>query len=872
LRESVAGHSMLALRSIGRALSDLFATRSVTVSAAAASADLDYWRVRTALGKVAFYVRRFIFYRREGNRSRAIASRVSATFLGEALLRLPLVFLTFALGVFLDRVAHRLSPILTVRAIHLPGISDLSAEAVIIGIFGSMVVVLGLYFAAISVIASTAYQKVQGDVRELLLKEVTSNAFLRLNAATATYDLILLGAKTFGYHLAYGTLAIAFVATALTLESFVSVGLRSFRLFDPKYLVPILQGDITHAITSATVKGFGYSDPSLQTAYHAQAVRDLTAYTHLLDTASDLPDTISALAEFGFDLFWFYESVKSRIPVTSRWFSRRYEYKDWLIADEPQLSLALNTSTRIIPVEVIESSWFEDDLSVTIARAMERIHEQQQVEFIAAFDRKLSTSIQRASYCYAVPESLALSKRLIPGFVRFIGSKPPTDDRQFALVQIDVADTIAGMAVSTLVGLLRRIEEVTPATLAAFVRGTMNEVPINSPLPRTMLDILRGAAAAWQFERSAEGRVVTPVASVSESLSREFVLTVLSHIHLVLDHLVNDVQTALTTLLRSEQWLAAAALAQRLLEAFSKAKHVAGLFETLVGQLRPDQLLIDAPWPDIPFNDISARLATIKRSSIVAIIEAAAELPAGAPFDDRQPDVLGQAYHVVAEEAFKALTDRDVAMFHLVSEPLVRLAFLGIARITRSYPGRTARVAIGQIVEDLVDLSGYAIIYSELNGADYWTPLRDAWDARVLHQADGPDRVSAIVNLAHFSAHQYAITPRSVLRVHWTQALEKRLQDEHMSNKSHFYPNYTFEPPLRVRRNPTIRALIAGRSLSSRPFDVFVTSYVWRRGINVTFDDWKFQGYVKRREAARHESARRQEHALLNEVRRHGRF
>ena len=319
---------------------------------------------------------------------------------------------------------------------------------------------MGLYFAGFSSIATAAYAQVQGDVRDLVLKELVSNAFLRLASATAGIALVLLMANAYGREFGYVSLGLLSIAMLTTIESFVTVGVRSFRLFDPTYLIPGLQADISKAIIGASDPGYAESDPSIQNAYRDTAERDLMTFFHMVDIATALPATMSALADFGFNIFVLYQGYKHRIPANSLWYPRKYVHQDWLLADETRLSSALTASVPMQPDEKPDHAWFERHLSVTLSRAMRKIHEQQDPAFIAIFDRRLTNAIGLAANAHAMHEAIQLSHLLIPGFVDFIRSSPEGEDERLSVVTIDVADAIAAMSVHAALGLGNRLKRL----------------------------------------------------------------------------------------------------------------------------------------------------------------------------------------------------------------------------------------------------------------------------------------------------------------------------------------------------------------------------------------------------------------------------
>jgi hypothetical protein len=206
-------------------------------------------------------------------------------------------FLSAAMTLAADTAAHRLHGWIVAIHIHLPGLQQNYINATATAILQLSVVIIGLYAAAFSMVASTVYGRIYGDVRELLLKDIASNAFLRSMAFVAAYTAFLLLAQSCGIGVGYISVMALTIALVSSIQAFVTAGIGIFRLFDPHKLLPQLQGDLAEAISSSTSRGYRSDTSSFQNAYRERAERNLLALEHMLE-ASDRAEQVADLASF----------------------------------------------------------------------------------------------------------------------------------------------------------------------------------------------------------------------------------------------------------------------------------------------------------------------------------------------------------------------------------------------------------------------------------------------------------------------------------------------------------------------------------------------------------------------------------------------
>lgn len=161
-------------------------------------------RARLLLSRIFFEARNWVRSRRESASILSEISRIVATQLFTAIILisglevLEQILKTYVgapVGWILSQDAgHALeSYLLKVRVDPSIYTEILTTTIQVAGVF------LGLYFAAVSVVASTVYARVQGDVRNLLVREKVGNFYIRTVALLGAAATVMLAAAALGY-------------------------------------------------------------------------------------------------------------------------------------------------------------------------------------------------------------------------------------------------------------------------------------------------------------------------------------------------------------------------------------------------------------------------------------------------------------------------------------------------------------------------------------------------------------------------------------------------------------------------------------------------------------------------------------------------
>ncbi len=167
-------------------------------------------------------------------------------------------------------------------------------------------------------------------------------------------------------------------------------------------------------------------------------------------------------------------------------------------------------------------------------------------------------------------------------------------------------------------------------------------------------------------------------------------------------------------------------------------------------------------------------------------------------------------------------------LFAQVFPPLFDAALSAHDRLREQLRDRdktTALLFATEPVADLFELSGYAIIYGELDtNKGYWEVVKPLWEEYFANHPD-PARISGYFNsvVGYREARFVAISPRDLVRASWKQDLERRLRERDLiQDELPFYPARGDDS-----KHPSelIRVLTRGRYMFQDPHDVFLAVY-----------------------------------------------
>jgi hypothetical protein len=699
---------------------------------------------------------------------------------------------------------------------------------------------LGLYFTAVSVVVSTGYAHVHDDVRDLMVREKVGDIYIRVVALLGADAVILLSAAALGIKLGYLNFVLLALLGVFSIYGFVVLGVRAFHFFNPIQLAGYLTNDVAAWIRRATCFGFQWQSPSFQAYYQLQAEAALTTQKHLVQLSNrEQHSAVKSLTTLGLRALGelsFYIDQKNLIPSESHWFRKTPRHRNWLTTSYAQVDIALRTGTTVQPEIVPDMLWFERQAVGVVKDCMTGLVSKKCLDGAIAITEALQDTVSKHAEWLQLDEALVVLREIAPLIWEEVPNTETTKDGKVDEENLQLGLALSDYYLAGLIGVLLGLSKRLCSTTADSLSLAVAEIDwrrersfYRAALPRTVLKQIEDLQRKLMFERSVEGQVITPLWYLQQLTALAFVRMIES----VTRELVGELETSFAD--RSESLVSASrhvlgvGVAQRGLEACNKFHAHLEEFQKCVERLSFLRRIKDIPWPNIAWPELQRRVGMV-RDRLIGVLSRSVPALAALPRSDRLPDYFGQAYSVLADECYDAMARGKDGLFASVF-PSFFMASLSAQQRLRAQLSdgdqQTAIIFSTEPVADLLTLSGYAVIYSELDGKAYRKNVFDLWDQYLGQHEDPNGWVKYLLSVVKYRDSLLAILPRDLRRTSWEQDCERRLRARGVLTDWLGRPYLDDGPPGSTHPSPVIRALTrSDYSLYCQSDDVFMVVYL----------------------------------------------
>jgi hypothetical protein len=443
------------------------------------------------------------------------------------------------------------------------------------------------------------------------------------------------------------------------------------------------------------------------------------------------------------------------------------------------------------------------------------------------------TILGRLGESLAVEEALRLYRALrleVQRVAAIDGDTEEAEDLKYRLAIIDVYSI--GLA-SLLLGVSKRVSQITAEAFSALL-GNVNWLDRRQiyglNIPRRVVEQVEYLRTGLEFEFRTEGAFRSPT-WYREQLAAIGLGRCLAS---AADELVGELEQSAVrearALIEAGRYLSAAQIIQRGMEGVEKFRHHMKEIRSCFDRLGVFRRITDIPWPATDWGKLEQRVEGAREELIVLIGQLAIYL-AAVPKREGLPDYFGQAYAIMAHESYAAMAGGRDDLFKKLFPPLFFSGFKAFERL-RERVGQESQerflVVSTEPIADLLELSGHAIIYSELDTKGFWDVARQLWDRYFEQLQDREAGVKFIDSLVEYRRSLFAILPRDLARTSWKQHLESRLRECGLMEDvlTRRFGGGEREPR---HASAVIRALARSEFLVEDPTDVFMAMYLANR-------------------------------------------
>lgn len=806
-----------------------------------------FWGIRYFLNRVSFFTGRYFFQLKDKIEQIKESSSISKELFKAVIPSLIFAFFTIILLILSEKL---LLSITIQKPVFIKGFIDLlrslnlqlmelstpletllSVTASVSGVF------LGLYFTAISVIASSVYAKVPSDIRALLLKEKVGNFYIEVLIVLTSICLVLLGYNSVGGNPGVLNLIAVTLLGCFGIISFGILGIRAFFFFDPTRLSDTIFSDLLENVRSATINGFRWSDPSFQSHYHKQALKNISTLDTLIAISSQerylKSESLSPILQKLVFFLKEYGNQRSHIPSHSRWYTYVPRYKDWFLTDSSALEMAVQSRVQIQPDMIPDHFWLEDKaIEILIAGSEEVIKGDfekayEVINVINTYLENLGANLELRKGKEVIKEITNLIDNYFEDW-KFEISKRTNND--LALYEMYLL-----MPISLVLGFNKFLREAKSQDLISKIDSIdwNNSKEIYKGFPPLLLERLEFIQSRLYFEWKVESNFISPNWYIRQLIAIRYLELLKEAVDETLLLLDKFFVLRSEYLLSQKKFVLVAFHSHRALELINKVEAHQPHLKKLIEGLNITKNEKNLKWVNWDWQAIDNKLSQTKDKLMMSLAKC---LPALSPIDSGEdfPDLFGQTYSFICEDCYESMQVKNKVTFKNLFPLLFMASFSAYEKLRTKATDLLQQYAIAIVLEPLIDimeLSGYAKIYSELyDNPGIWDECVRVWNIHFDENKDSKNAVQHLIDLYKYKKKLFGLTPRDIIRTKWKIGLLNTLSEMQLIYDP-FSSGIPWKEDVTVKhKSPFIRALCRGRyepHISGT--EVFIISYLLKR-------------------------------------------
>jgi len=707
-------------------------------------------------------------------------------------------------------------------------------------------VLLALYFATLGVVAATAYADAPETVRTLFVNDRRFRVFTRSLAVLLVACVAVLLMRTVTYVPHRPTLYLIVGLAVFTVFSLIALGENLFRFFDPVHLSRELPREFLKWQRLVETGSPQSAAPSVQEVCYQRADYVLACMEQLvsLATAGRHKSRTESLRHFAvrIDHLWSaYAYRRTRIPRDSIWFERVPQHTDWLQPNFLDTSIALATATDIQAKLVPDRMWVERRLLHMLEQlfyALAKDGDPRQAYEVAAririkcFQLVRTGFIAEAFLAFDAFTRLAdMAEELWSAEAESPPPEPLKEPSRSATIILAIVEDRAVALISMLLGLAEWATETFdearfPSAVSRALKAA-NGTGLDYPTDQ-MLDALEWLNNEIRFERLAEGRRITPDWYATQILGRCALLSVTDALT-TMSRTTADLVAYAERLSEHNRHVLAATVTRGGLELCEKLTfhlpRLATLFDHATTAYRRDH---DPQWPE-NLTEAGLQVAVTLKRRLLTIVPVLAEKLASRPRHPRLPDHFGRFYATLVDETFQALLNGKGDVYAGLFPTVAKVAISAFERLRQTLTSGHPQVAVAKMTEPLVDLlelSGAALLFSELRGSDAMSLTRQMWDHFFAAQEDPQAAGKLFVMSLEIRQPLNLIDPGMMTRHNRWRLVEQQLRSEDVATGlPEWKPNARPTRDRRDHASPIVRVMARGGG-HYRLYDLFAAVYL----------------------------------------------
>ncbi len=605
-------------------------------------------------------------------------------------------------------------------------------------------VILALFYPILATIASTAYAKVHASIRNLLLYEKETQAYLKrltyLTASSITALLFL----SFGF--LPGNLLLAFLAfySLTTLFGILKIGFGVYNFFEPSTLAGIVFRKLTDSIKKVTTDGEYWNERNFQNHHYRLAfeqTENLSLLTSLCLKDDDLKESsFKSIFKTSLYILQYYLLQKPKIPIDSLWFPNIYHHLSFFESDMSMRQLSINTNTFTQPKVKQNLYWLEERIVNNLSNGLESVVKSGHINVLgesilmthSVFDSLSAITDLRTG-------EILLDKLLIN--VRLISNKKEkkaeinnyenwkdelgcVETYCYAILRLQtgVFDSIASFNSDKILQEYQKINWENKSTIYS-----------TSFIPE-LYEQLNKFKEFVENEKAIEGKQITPDWYFCQRLTSDFLRLTKDKINQTIRFFESHLLSLSKHFDKENNCLLSSFTAQIGLEILHKLQfRIGSLKQTLEDIDKLEVCKGEFTWTKPNFEEIESKLLKYENDCI-AIISKNVEKLALVKWNNQFPDIFAHSYSILSNKLNESYRKNQFDVFQKCFAPFLKSSIIAFGNLNTTFKHYERPQNISyQVLLDPMEISGYAYIYSVLyNSPNYWEEVKKAWDESFL--------------------------------------------------------------------------------------------------------------------------------------------
>jgi len=702
---------------------------------------------------------------------------------------------------------------------------------------GAVATFLGLYWATVGVVASTVYQAAPAEVRSLFIEQRSGTALVRGIVYALNLGLLLLAADTIGVAPPAASLIVFAALCAVATLRLVVLGSQLFNFFDLSQLGRPLPARFRVAVRRAAI-GRSAHDGLSQSIAHEEASRIVELYESLTALITSRryqhADGPTRLARQLLLVAAANASMKNAIPTSSRWWSQQARHQNWLTMDHTRLSMSLATATGPSPELVPDHLWVERSASASLRDLLAAAIAAGGLPQVVAICDSVADAGRLLSARFQVLEAL----ELIAGVQELLLANGPTrpedanvqGDRR-TLNDMAAAERSILLLTNVWLGFISSLESLLRSDLPAIFEKSVSNPhdAYLSGLPRDTTTLLADIGEKIGLEVRSEGHRISPNWWVSHYAARSVSRYVRGTLDLLEQRLAKQPLEIIAGYRAMNRPDLAVVAAVSTLELVNKMQvHISTVqqtFERLHAFRKAETDNSEWVTTEVQIED-----ALDLRDTISVVLGELLPTIAGPAHNERFPDLYGQVHQNLAERTFEAIIEGRVDTARSLFAVLLSEVDRARNRIMEDLQDRDSQTKVLYSVEPVVavmELSGYAALFQEVNGEGIWDDVVTMWETLLPAGTGGP-AVELLVASVNALDGVFAITTGGLMRSERAQRAREQLRQRGLHSDGRYArPGHQRgATPSQSTVGPITGLILDDLGLYDDLIDVFIAEYL----------------------------------------------